>query len=397
MAIPPPLAHIDWSKLGLSVNDSVNGHVEATFTVESGSWSAPRLVSDPYLRIHGLSPALNYGMQAYEGLKAVRTPSNKITIFRPSFHWKRLNHSAETVSMPPLPESLFMQCINDAVVANAGFVGPADSNAVLYIRPVLFGSGAQLALEPPSTFTFAVYVQPATTYHGVQPLPCLVMEDFDRTATRGTGHAKIGGNYAPAIKWSRAAKQKGYYMTLHLDSATQSEIDEFSTSGFVGVIRSAGSSESDTDGGADKGTLVVPDSKQIIDSVTSDSIRTIARSLGYKVEVRPVKYAELSRFSEVLAVGTAASVLPIAAIVRESTGDKFVYCPAGKPGPAAVELGAAITACIRGRADDPHGWLYQVPFPEPPRRAPPKLNTLSINGEGNGPSEEELSMLTSPI
>lgn len=388
MAPPPPLSNIDWTKLGLTVNDSVNGHIEAIFTLETDSWSAPRFVSDPYIRIHGLSPALNYGMQAYEGLKAVRTPSNKITIFRPQFHAKRMMHSAETVSMPPVPEDLFMPCIVEAVRANAGFIGPADSNAVLYIRPLLFGSGPMLALEPPSSFTFAVYVQPATTYHGVQPLPCLVMEGFDRAATRGTGHAKIGGNYAPGIKYSRAAKQKGFYMTLHLDSATQSEIDEFSTSGFVGVIRPEGS-----DG---KGTLVVPDAKQVIDSVTSDSIQTIARSLGYTVEKRPVKYAELSSFAEVLAVGTAASVLPIAAIVRESTGDKFIYCPTGKPGPAAMELSAAITARIRGQVADENGWLFEVPFPEE-KKMPPKLASLSINGEVAKISEEELRMLTSPI
>lgn len=49
----------------------VNGHVESTYSVESGEWTAPRFVADPYLRLHGLAPALNYGQQAYEGLKGM--------------------------------------------------------------------------------------------------------------------------------------------------------------------------------------------------------------------------------------------------------------------------------------------------------------------------------------
>src|SRR5207247_641149 len=156
-----------------------------------------------------------------------------------------------------------------------------------------------------------------------------VMEDFDRTAPRGTGHAKVGGNYAPVMRWSRAARAEGYFMTLHLDSATQSEIDEFSTSGFIGV-------KSKPDGNI---TIAVPDNKNVIASVTSDSCVKIAEKLGWNVEKRRIPYAELADFDEVLAVGTAANVLPIKSISRKSTGDKFVYSADGKPGPCAVELG----------------------------------------------------------
>ncbi|KAM4065474.1 amino-transferase class IV domain-containing protein [Hirsutella rhossiliensis] len=356
MPPPAPLPDIDWASLDLTVADIVNGHVETTWSSHDNQWTAPVLVKDAYIRVHGLSPALNYGMQAYEGLKATRTADDTITVFRPTLHHRRLVQSAAAVSLPAVPEDIFLGSIALAVRANAEFVGPASSSAILYLRPVLFASGPQLALEPSTTCTLAVYVQPATTYHGVRPVPCLVLDVFDRAATRGTGHAKVGGNYAPVIRHSQEARAKGFYITLHLDSATQSEVEEFSTSGFVGVLK--GGSE------GDKGTLVVPDSAQIIDSVTSDSLLLLARGIGYKVERRAVKYAELGQFSEVLAVGTAASVLPIAAIVRESTGDKFDYCPAGEPGPTAVELAAAITAVIRGQVEDKHGWRYEITFPD---------------------------------
>jgi branched-chain amino acid aminotransferase len=47
----------------------VNGHIESTYSVEEGKWTAPKFIEDPYLRVHGLSTALNYGQQVYEGLK----------------------------------------------------------------------------------------------------------------------------------------------------------------------------------------------------------------------------------------------------------------------------------------------------------------------------------------
>ncbi|KID60182.1 Aminotransferase atnJ [Metarhizium brunneum] len=356
MPPPAPLPNIDWARLGLTVADIVNGHVETTWSSERNTWTAPTFVKDPYLRVHGLSPALNYGMQAYEGLKASRSPDDTITIFRPTFHHRRLVQSSAAVCLPAVPEDVFLSSISLAVRGNAEFVGPGDSAAVLYLRPVIFASAPQLALEPSPTCTLAIYAQPATTYHGVRPVPCLVLDNFDRAATRGTGYAKIGGNYAPVIKYSQEAKQKGFPITLHLDSKTQGEIEEFSTSGFVGVLKGGDDQE------RPRATLVVPNSTQIIDSVTSDSVLVIAEELGYTVERRVVKYSELGQFDEVLALGTAAGVLPISAIVRESTSDRFEYCPSGDAGPVAVELAGALTAMLKGRAEDKNDWRYEVVF-----------------------------------
>lgn len=57
-----------------------------------------------------------------------------------------------------------------------------------------------------------------------------------------------------------------------------------------------------------------------------------------------------------------AGVLPISAIVRESTSDRFEYCPSGDAGPVAVELAGALTAMLKGRAEDKNGWRYEVVF-----------------------------------
>lgn len=88
------------------------------------------------------------------------------------------------------------------------------------------------------------------------------------------------------LRWSDKARGQGYGITLHLDSATRSEIDEFSTSGFIGAK---------VDG--DDVTLVVPDSQNVILSVTTESILDIGRSFGWKVERRSVCAWKLSEKS----------------------------------------------------------------------------------------------------
>ncbi|KAG6052571.1 hypothetical protein E4U17_005648 [Claviceps sp. LM77 group G4] len=373
---PPPVTTIDWSNVGFKVRE-VNGHIESTYSKTTGQWTPLRFVPDPFMRIHGMAPALNYGQQAYEGLKAFRRPGdNAITIFRPDRNALRLQHSAEVVSMPPVPLDMFIQACRAAVALNAGFVPPHETGAALYIRPQMYGSSAQLGLDPPEEYTFCVFVVPTGVYHGSHPVKALILDDFDRTAPHGTGHAKVGGNYAPVLKWSGKAKQDGYGITLHLDSAKHEEIDEFSTSGFIGAKVTT------TTEGGEKVTLVVPDSKCVIESVTSDSIQHIARSWGWTVEKRSILYSELPEFTEVFAAGTAAALVPIRSITRRrgaaskgSVGlpagprvscteeaDTVTYIPEGQEeaGRLCLRLLTHLQGIQLGKRADEFGWTCEV-------------------------------------
>ena len=91
-------------------------------------------------------------------------------------------HSASFISMPAVPEELFLKCSRLAVSLNAEYIPPPNSGAALYIRPLLFGSSAQLGLIPPDEYTFCVYVIPVGVYHGLHAVDALILEDFDRAA-----------------------------------------------------------------------------------------------------------------------------------------------------------------------------------------------------------------------
>ena len=313
-------------------------------------------------------PALNYAQQAFEGVKAFRTPDNQIAIFRPVANAKRLAHSCGFVAIPPVPEALFVKCCRLAVGLNAGYVPPHHTGASMYIRPLVFGSSAQLGLTPPEEYTFVVFVVPVGVFHGVHPVDALILEEFDRAAPEGTGSAKLGGNYGPVLKWSERAKSDGFGITLHLDSRTKTEVDEFSTSGFIGVHEEG-----------EKYTLVVPDSRSVIKSVTSDSVCEIAKSLGWSAECRSIKYEELSTFSEVMAAGTAAALVPIKSITRIATSrnDKFTYQGGSdNPGPAFEKLLTILQSIQQGKIKDPFGWLDYVKEP----KGFPSTNGVSTNG-----------------
>lgn len=131
------------------------------------------------------------GQQCYEGQKAFRHSSGDITIFRPNKNATRMQHACEVVSMPKVPEDHFLRCVHLAVALNAEFVPPHETGAAMYIRPLIFGSSAQLGLSPPEEYYFVVFVMPTGVYHGVHPVDCLILEDFDRSAPEGTGHAKV--------------------------------------------------------------------------------------------------------------------------------------------------------------------------------------------------------------
>ena len=329
---------------------SVNGHIESHFSVKTGRWSSPEFIEDPFIKVHGLSTGLNYGQQAYEGIKAFRTPNDQIAIFRPSQNAARMANSASYISIPPVPDAHFLKCVHLATSLNAEFVPPHQSGAALYIRPIVFGSAPNIKLDPPEEFTFCVFVLPVGVYHGEKPVDALVLEEFDRAAPKGTGSAKIGGNYAPVMRWSDKARSNGFGITLHLDSQTRSVIDEFSTSGFVGVKDNQG-----------KYTLVVPDSENVIKSVTSDSVCEIAKSFGWNVECRPIRYDELSSFTEVMAAGTAAALLPIKSITMMSKNDKFVYRNGSDEyGPICFKLLKTLQDIQQGKINDSFGWLEQV-------------------------------------
>lgn len=290
-------------------------------------------------------------MQAFEGMKAFRHADGRITVFRPDKNAARLAKSSRMISVPPVPEELFIECVKLAVAANAEYIPPHGKGA-MYIRPLVLGAAPLIGLGVPDEFIFCVYVTPVGTYHGTKPIDGLIIEDFDRAAPLGTGATKVGGNYAPVIKFSNRAHDDGYGITMHLDSKTHTEIDEFSTAGFVGVRKDNGTT-----------TVIVPDSKCVLDSVTVQSVCHIAKeTFGFNVEKRRIPYTELTELDEVMASGTAAVLVPLKTLTRQSTGDKLSFNVGEdkEGGEVFKQLITTLKGMQAGDVEDTYGWNHEV-------------------------------------
>ena len=149
---------LDWSNLGF-------GYVKTDYNVRSvfrdGKWSKLEISTSEYINIHIAATGLHYGQEAFEGLKAYRGRDGKIRVFRWEENAKRLNRTAEGVLMAPVPVELFKEAIFKVIELNEKFVPPYSSGATLYIRPLLYGSGAEVGVKPSSEYTFLVFVAEA--------------------------------------------------------------------------------------------------------------------------------------------------------------------------------------------------------------------------------------------
>lgn len=156
-----PSASYNWDKVDFS-EKQVNGHISVQWN-EGKGWGKPQWNTSPYINLHVAATGLNYGQQAFEGIKAFRTSNNSVHIFRPKENAKRINLSARVASMPEIPEDLFLDCLKKAVAGNLDWVppySPQSSKGSLYIRPLLVGTGPKLILGSPDEFTFFIWVTP---------------------------------------------------------------------------------------------------------------------------------------------------------------------------------------------------------------------------------------------
>lgn len=344
----PGTAEMDkpWRELGFAFRP-VKSHLRMTF--KNGAWGEPELVEGNHFNIHIGATALHYGQSCFEGLKAFAHEDDTVHIFRPDENAKRLQSSCERLMMPPPPHDVFMKACNEVVRDNIAYVPPYGSNGALYLRPLLFGSGPRIGLQPADEYTLLIMVLPVADYYegGLSsPVDALIIEDYDRAAPRGVGHVKVAGNYAADLLPNMQTKKKGYPIGLYLDAATQSTIEEFSTSNFVGIDNK-------------EKKYVTPKSPSVLPSITNKSLMTIAESEGLTVEQRNIEIDELKTFDEVLACGTAVVLTPVGSVTRES-GENFTYNTDGKIGDTTMQLYKRVRAIQNGEEEDVYGWNFKV-------------------------------------
>ncbi len=310
----------------------------------NGKWGEVETSSSEFVSIHIAATCLHYGQEAFEGMKAYRGKDGKIRLFRWQENAKRMRKSAEGILMAEVPDDLFFEMIVKAVKLNEKFVPPYGHGASLYIRPLLFGSGPQVGVKPADEYMFMVFVGPVGPYfkEGFNPVTLQIVRDFDRAAPLGTGHIKVGGNYAGSLFAGERAKKEGFSSVLFLEAKEKKYIDEAGPANFFAIKDN---------------TYITPKSSSILPSITNMSLMQLAEDLGLKVERRKVAVEELDGFEEVGACGTAAIISPIGKLVDRENGKVYQFCKDGKAGKISTKLYEKLQAIQYGDEPDAHNWV----------------------------------------
>ena len=338
------MKNIDWKSLSF-------GYVKTDYNVRcyfrNGEWGQIEVTSDEYIPMHMAASCLHYGQEAFEGMKAFRGKDGKVRLFRWEENWKRLNNSADTIMLAPIPQELFFQCLEKVIQLNAEYIPPYGTEGSLYIRPLLIGTGATIGVKPADEYLFVVFVMPVGPYfkEGFKPTNMQIAKDYDRAAPLGTGHVKVGGNYAASLRAGERAHHEGFSASIFADAKTKTFIDEAGPANFFGIK---------------DGKYVTPDSGSILPSITNMSLRTIAEDLGLVVERRHVRLDEIDTFEEAGACGTAAVISPIHMIQDRETGKEYVISKDGKPGPWSIKMRETLMGIQYGEIEDKHNWCTIV-------------------------------------
>jgi len=329
---------IDWGNLPFGYYPT-NYNIRSYF--RDGKWGELEISSSEHISIHMAATALHYGQQAFEGLKVYRGKDGKARLFRWEENAKRMQRSADGILMASPPVELFEKAIQKVIKLNAEYIPPYGTGASLYLRPLLFGSGAQVGVKPATEYMFMVFVTPVGPYfkEGFKPVSIELIRDFDRAAPLGTGHIKVGGNYAAGMYPADRAHADGFASVLFLDALEKKYIDEAGPANFFGIKEH---------------TYITPHSKSILPSITNMSLEQIAEDIGLKVERRRVAVDELETFEEAGACGTAAIISPIGKIYDRSTNKTIEYGDIA--GPYSTKLYITLRAIQEGEIEDSHNW-----------------------------------------
>lgn len=334
------MENIDWGNLAF-------GYMKTEYNVrcryKNGKWGDIEVHTDDQITMSIAATCLHYGQESFEGLKAFRGKDGKIRIFRPEENAKRMRMSAAYIHMQAPDEKMFIEAISQAVKLNEKYVPPYGTGASLYIRPLLIGTGAQVGVRPADEYEFIVFVTPVGPYYkdGFKPIEVIVDRHHDRAAPLGTGHTKIGGNYAASLESSAWAKEKGFNIVLYLDAKEKKYIDECGAANFFGIKDN---------------TYITPNSSSVLPSITNKSLQVLAQDLGMKVEPRQVEFSEIAGFEECGACGTAAVITPIGKIVDTDNDKVYEFAKDGQPGEKSVQLYKRLQGIQYGDVEDIHNW-----------------------------------------
>ncbi|RYD57877.1 MAG: branched-chain amino acid aminotransferase [Sphingobacteriales bacterium] len=314
---------------------------------EDGAWKQPEIV--PFGDLH-LSPAttfMHYGQAIFEGVKAYKDQQGNPVIFRPHDNWKRMNRSAARMAMPDVPEDIFIEGMRQLVNLDKAWI-PTEEGTSLYLRPFMIATDEFIGVKPAEKFTFLIITSPAGPYYS-KPVSIYVQDKFVRAFPGGIGFTKAAGNYGASMYPTQQIREMGYDQILWTDGYEHKYVQEIGTMNVFFVIGD---------------TVITPElGETILEGVTRDSVVTLLREKGIKVEERPLSIDEIvaahkaGTLREAFGTGTAASISHIAELTYN---DYRMELPAAETWEISEWVKKEMNNIRYGKVADTHNWIVKA-------------------------------------
>ncbi len=314
---------------------------------EDGKWGLVEIKPYQPLLMEPSLAAIHYGQAIFEGIKAYRNSDDEAFIFRPHDNFKRFNISAERMSMPQVPEEIFIDGMRELIKLDRKWI-PGKPDHSLYIRPFMFATDEVIGVKASEKYKFMIILSPTGPYY-VAPMRIYVEEQYVRAVPGGVGFAKAAGNYGAAMYATAEAKKKGYDQVLWTDAFEHKYVQEI---GVMNVFFVVGNTVYTP--GLDQGTILA--------GVTRDSAITLLKEMGFEVRETLVNIDDMiaayrkGELFEVFGTGTAATI----SMIRELKYKDFVMEFNTDLWKTAPELKIRLDAIRSGNATDTHQWMYKV-------------------------------------
>ena len=317
-----------------------------------GKWGELKLAPFAFLNLLPTAKVFHYAQEVFEGMKAYRVDGKGPYLFRPDKNFERFNLSCQRMAIPEIPREYFMEAIHAITAYSAEFI-PQKTGESLYLRPFTIATEESLGIKPSEKYKFVVVACPSDAYFTKGTVPVMIERQAARAGMGGTGNAKTGGNYAASLISAIEAKERGYPMTLWLDSLEKRYVEELSGMNFFCIIN---------------GELWTPAlTETILVGITRDSIIHLAKDMGLKVHEERIDITELitsiknNECTEAFACGTAAIISPIECL-GENHGTRYTFRDQG--GNISLKIRQRLLDIQEGRYQAPDGWLVKVDLPQ---------------------------------
>ncbi|AJS57528.1 branched-chain amino acid aminotransferase [Paenibacillus sp. IHBB 10380] len=313
-------------------------------------WHDPRIVPYAPLVLDPAALVFHYGQAVFEGLKAYRTESDKILLFRPEKNMERLNHSNERLGIPNIDGNFIIHAIQTLIGIDQEWI-PTGEGTSLYIRPFIIATEACLGVKISRTYKLIVILSPVGAYYseGLQPIKINVESSYTRAVRGGLGTAKAAANYAASLKAQIEAQEEGYSQVLWLDAIEKKYIEEVGSMNIFFKI---------------DGKVITPKlNGSILSGVTRDSIINLLKSWNVLVEERQISMEEVYQAScdntleEAFGTGTAAVISPVGELFWMKTK---MTINDGQIGVLSQKLYDTITGIQTGVLPDTFDWTLEV-------------------------------------